>query len=230
MKSMIRFLAPILLVSSCTLAAETGSVPAAEFARKMAEPKVQLLDVRTASEFDRGRLKDSLQANWLDQKEFADRTQHLDKSVPILVYCASGGRSAQAMEWLKTQGFEQVTNLKGGLADWKMAGLSVVSAVAATEMTVADFNAAIQTGTVLVDVGAAWCPPCRKMEPVVKSLQQEPAAAFKLVKVDGGKDIAVMKQLRSAVLPTFVVFKNGKETWRKQGIVSRADLKVALAQ
>jgi hypothetical protein len=39
-----------------------------------------------------------------------------------------------------------------------------------------------------------------------------------------------MKQLRSEVLPTFIVFKNGTETWRKQGIVSQADLKAALAQ
>jgi thioredoxin-like negative regulator of GroEL len=68
------------------------------------------------------------------------------------------------------------------------------------------------------------------MEPVLERLQQEAAAAFKLVKVDGGKDTAVMKQLRAAVLPTFVVFKDGKETWRKQGIVSLADLQAALAQ
>jgi len=229
MKSIICILPFILAIFSCAKE-EAGTIAAAEFEQKMAEPKAQLLDVRTAEEYEKGRLKNSLQADWLDQKQFAERVAHLDKSAPILVYCASGGRSAAAMQWLKAQGFANVSNLKGGYAGWKMAGKPVVAAAATAEMTLADFNAAIQAGTVLVDVGAAWCPPCKRMEPVLDALQQELTGAFKLVKVEGGKDLAVMKQLRSEVLPTFVVFKNGKETWRKQGIVSLADLKAALAQ
>ena len=134
------------------------------------------------------------------------------------------------MEWLKAQGFGDVSNLKGGISGWKRAGKPVVAVAAAAEMTLADFTAATQAGTVLVDVGAAWCPPCKKMEPVLDRLQQEAAAAFKMGKLDGDKDTSVMKQLRAAVLPTFVVFKDGNETWRKQGIVSLADLQAALAQ
>jgi rhodanese-related sulfurtransferase len=229
MKSILRLLPLIFVMFSCSKA-ETGSVAAAEFEAKMAEPKAQLLDVRTAEEYGKDHLKNSLQADWLVKEQFAQRVAHLDKAAPVLVYCASGGRSAQAMEWLKAQGFGDVTNLKGGIAGWKVAGKPVEAVAAAAEMTLADFTAAIQAGTVLVDVGAAWCPPCKKMEPVLERLQQEAAAAFKLVKVDGGKDTAVMKQLRAAVLPTFVVFKDGKETWRKQGIVSLADLQAALAQ
>jgi len=229
MKSLIGLLLVVLAVSSCS-EAETGSITAAEFEQKMAGPKAQLLDVRTAGEYEKGRLKNSLQADWLDQKQFAERVAHLDKSAPVLVYCASGTRSAAAMEWLKARGFDDVSNLKGGIAGWQMAGKPVVVAATTGEMTLTDFNAAIQAGTVLVDVGAEWCPPCKKMEPVLNTLQQDPAAAFKLIKVDGGRDIAVMKHLGSQMLPTFVVFKNGKETWRKQGIVSLAELKAALAQ
>ena len=229
MKSILRLLPLILVLFSCSKA-ETGTIAAAEFEAKMAEPKAQLLDVRTAEEYGKDHLKNSMQADWLDKAQFAERVAHLDKSAPVLVYCASGGRSAEAMQWLKAQGFGDVSNLKGGISGWKRAGKPVVAAAAAAEMTIADFNAATQAGTVLVDVGAAWCPPCKKMEPVLDLLQQEPAAAFKLVKVEGGQDIAVMKQLRAEVLPTFVVFKDGKETWRKQGVVSLADLKAALAQ
>jgi rhodanese-related sulfurtransferase len=229
MKSIIRFVASMFALSTCATA-QTATIPAAEFERKLAAPKVQLLDVRTDREYQDGHLKNSLQANWLDQKEFAGRTRHLDKSAPVMVYCASGGRSAAAMQWLEARGFKDISNLDGGISSWKMAGKEVVAPAAAAEMTVADFNAAVREGTVLVDVGAAWCPPCRRMKPVLNSLQQELAGAFKLVKIDGAKDIAVMKQLRSEVLPTFIVFKNGTETWRKQGIVSQADLKAALAQ
>jgi rhodanese-related sulfurtransferase len=228
LKSALRLLPFLVVLSSCSKA-EVGTIGVAEFEPKLANPKAQLLDVRTAGEYAKGRLNHSLQADWLDQKQFSERVAHLDKSAPILVYCASGGRSAEAMEWLKAKGFQDVSNLKGGIAAWKMAGKPVVAAAAAAELTVAEFTAAIQAGTVLVDVGAAWCPPCRKMEPVLDTLQQELNGTFKLVKVDGGKDVAVMKHLRSAVLPTFVVFKDGKETWRQQGLVSLAELKAALA-
>jgi hypothetical protein len=46
--------------------------------------------------------------------------------------------------------------------------------------------------------------------------------------VDGGNDIDVMKALNSEGLPTFIIFKNGKETWRHQGIVTLEDFNNAL--
>jgi len=46
--------------------------------------------------------------------------------------------------------------------------------------------------------------------------------------VDGGNDIDVMKALHSEGLPTFIIFKDGKETWRHQGIVTLEDFNNAL--
>nr|MBW0161698.1 thioredoxin family protein [Sediminibacterium sp.] len=88
----------------------------------------------------------------------------------------------------------------------------------------------IQSGIVLVDVGAEWCPPCKKMEPVIHQLETELAAKFKLVKVDGGNDIEVMKHIKADALPTFVIYKNGKEVWRDFGIVSKDVLRSKLTQ
>jgi len=82
---------------------------------------------------------------------------------------------------------------------------------------------------VLVDFGAEWCPPCRKMQPVLDALQNEMKDKFKIVKVDGGINTAVMQQLDVSTLPTFIVYKNGKEVWRKQGIVEKNELKKQLS-
>ena len=83
---------------------------------------------------------------------------------------------------------------------------------------------------VLVDVGAEWCPPCKKMEPVLKQLQEEVGGRFSLVKVDGGIDIEVMKSLKVEGIPVFIVYKNGKEVWRKTGVVELKELKTKLFQ
>ncbi len=205
-----------------------GSISVKAFDQKMKTPGVQILDVRTAGEYQGGHFNNALQANWLNEKEFVDRVQYIDKTKPVLVYCASGVRSEEAMNWMKQNGFQDVSNLKGGLSAWRMEGMPLETKATRAEMSVAAFKASIKTGTILVDIGAEWCPPCVKMEPVLQQLQKEKGTQYNLVKVDGGIDIAVMKELRSEGLPTFIVFKNGKEVWRKQGLVDLPTLSKAI--
>ncbi|OYW80521.1 MAG: hypothetical protein B7Z27_03655 [Sphingobacteriia bacterium 32-37-4] len=205
-----------------------GSISVAAFEQKMKTPGIQILDVRTAGEYQGGHFNNALQANWLDEKEFAERVQHIDKTKPVLVYCASGVRSEEAMNWMKQNGFADVSNLRGGVSAWRIEGKPLASKASREEMSMAAFTASTKTGTVLVDIGAEWCPPCVKMEPILQQLEKEKGTVFRLLRVDGGIDIEVMKQLRSEGLPTFIVYKNGKETWRKQGIVDYATLASAI--
>src|SRR5438067_2118132 len=77
----------------------------AEFEQGIAGKSVQVLDVRTADEFRQGHIAHSLQADWGNQVEFNKRAQHLDKTKPVYVYCASGGRSKPAADWFRSNGF-----------------------------------------------------------------------------------------------------------------------------
>lgn len=228
MKFLNLLLGAILLIS-CNVSSQSGVLPVAAFEKKMTEAKVQLLDVRTAGEYQTAHLKNALQADWLDKAQFADRTQYLDKSLPVLVYCASGVRSGQAMQMLYQQGFKEVYNMEGGMSTWKMQGKPVIAENPPAELSLQAFQSMVNGAKIaLVDIGAEWCPPCKKMEPVLQNLQKELPNTFTLVKVDGGNDITVMKALQFVALPTFIVFKDGKETWRKQGIVSLEELKGAI--
>lgn len=231
MKSLLQCLLVLLIAfSSCDSTAQPKlSIPVAEFEQKWKSGTHQLLDVRTAGEYKTGHLKNALQADWLNKQQFEERTRHLDKTKPVLVYCASGVRSEQAAKWLLKQGFVEVFNLKGGTSAWQLAGKALEAEVIAAQMTLNVFQQKIQAaGFVLVDVGAEWCPPCKKMEPVLAQLQQEMKNKYQLVKVDGGIDIEVMKTINASVLPTFIIYKDGKELWRKEGIVDLATLKSKL--
>lgn len=215
-----------LLISCNGIAQQKVTIPSSDFEKKLNSGAYQVLDVRTAGEFKTGYLKNALQADWLNKEEFVERTKYLDKSKPVLVYCASGIRSEQAAKWMLKQGFIEVLNLKGGTSAWLVEGKRMEATAVVTQMKVTDFNKNIQSvQLVLVDVGAEWCPPCKKMEPLIKQLQTDLSGKFELVKVDGGVDIDVMKAIKASVLPTFIVYKNGKEIWRHEGIVTLETLK-----
>ena len=215
---------------SCVNVSSQDEISPAEFEKQLAAQQSQLLDVRTAGEYQSGHLKNSLQADWLNQEQFADRVKYLDKSKPLLVYCASGIRSAAAAKWLLNNGFTNVQNLKGGVTSWKLEGRPMEGADDNTQMGIDDYNQlTISNQVVLVDFGAEWCPPCKKMEPVLQRLQKELPNQFKLVKVDGGNDLEVMKAQKVDAIPVFIIYKNGKEVWRKQGVVAFTELKQQLA-
>ncbi len=231
MKPLIQyvFVMVITFLSCDSIAQQKLSITVTEFESKWQIGSYQLLDVRTTGEYKAGHLKNSLQADWLNKQQFEERTRHLDRSKPLLVYCASGVRSEQAAKWLLKQGFAEVFNLKGGTSAWQIEGRQLEADVVTQQMTVSIFQQKIQTeGIVLVDIGAEWCPPCKKMEPVLTQLQKEMGNKYQLVKVDGGTDIEVMKSIKASVLPTFIVYKEGKEIWRKEGIVDLTTLKSKL--
>lgn len=215
---------------ACNSDAQNAAMDSNTFETAMNSGTYQLLDVRTAGEFQSGHLKNSLQADWNNQDQFVDRIKYLDKAKPLLVYCASGVRSGNAAQYLVGIGFKSVQNLKGGLNAWKLEGKPVESAGNIAQLSMEAYTASTKkSATVLVDFGAEWCPPCKKMEPILKDLQSDKTIKFELVKVDGGNDIEVMKANQVSALPVFVIYKNGKEVWRKQGVVELSELKKQLA-
>jgi rhodanese-related sulfurtransferase len=203
------------------------TVDVAKFSQAITAADAQILDVRTAGEFQSGHIANALQANWLDPQEFKKRTQHLDKAKTIYIYCQSGGRSASAQTALMQDGFK-VVNLEGGMSNWKMQQMPVEGSGNVVQMRVVDFKKLIASNEyVLVDIGATWCPPCRKMQPIMDALKQTPPKPFYFLAVDGGQDIDVMKSVKADDLPTFILFKNGVEVWRKVGVAPKEDFEKA---
>ena len=222
----------VSFLMSCAQTSTNASLTlnATAFKEAIAAKNIQVLDVRTAAEFNGGHIQNALQANWLDQKEFTDRTQHLDKNLPVYVYCQAGARSASAQAALEAKGYK-VINLEGGMSNWKMNGFPVDGAGDKAQMRVEDLNTTTSSNKiVLVEVGGDWCPPCRKMLPVLETLKQKPAAPFYFLRVDGANDTDVMKSLNAEGLPTFILFKNGKETWRHEGLVTLEEFNAALTK
>lgn len=83
-----------------------------------------LLDVREPDEHARERIPGARLVP-LDQLDPAEIK--LQGAERVVVHCASGMRSAKAVERLQAAGMTEVANLKGGLPAWRAAGYPVVA-------------------------------------------------------------------------------------------------------
>ncbi len=84
----------------------------------------KLFDTRTASEFKAGYIgeAENVSAEMIVSKV---EKSSLAKDSAILLYCATGSRSAAAARNLVKSGYTQVHNLSGGIMAWQNAGLPI---------------------------------------------------------------------------------------------------------
>jgi len=73
-----------------------------------------LLDVREPHEYQISNIDGTL----IPLDDLPGRTDELEKDKEIVVMCRSGARSAQAVKFLENKGFENVSNLVGGVNAW----------------------------------------------------------------------------------------------------------------
>ena len=115
------------------LAAANAAVPRITFAGAqdlMAKPDTLIVDVRDAPEVEKtGKVEGALHVSrgMLEFRAdpaspYHDKTFAKDKT--IILYCASGGRSALGAKTLKDLGFAHVYNL-GAFKDWAESGGAV---------------------------------------------------------------------------------------------------------
>jgi len=83
-----------------------------------------VVDVREDKEITGGIIKG---AQHIKLADFPSRLGGVskDKSAPVLVYCRSGSRSGYACKLLIKAGYEDVSNLSGGILAWEAANLPV---------------------------------------------------------------------------------------------------------
>jgi phage shock protein E len=97
----------------------------ASFSEKMKSNPGTILDVRTPEEIAEGKIEGAVTMNFYEDN-FKASVATLDKTKPVYVYCAAGGRSAKASTMLKSQGFKEVYNLDGGMTAWLDEAMPIV--------------------------------------------------------------------------------------------------------
>ncbi len=84
-------------------------------------PDIQLVDVRTPKEYGDGTIETAGNVNFFDSDFGRQMLEATDKEQPIYIFCRTGRRSANAAKKLKTLGFKDIYDLKGGYLAWSAA-------------------------------------------------------------------------------------------------------------
>lgn len=105
------------------------NLTAQKVAEELSKENVTLIDIRESEELiQNGKIPNSIHAPRGMLEFYADPSlpyfkPAFDKSKRIILHCASGGRSALAVQTLKLMGYDNVAHLDGGIKAWKDAGL-----------------------------------------------------------------------------------------------------------
>ncbi len=85
-----------------------------------------------------------------------------------------------------------------------------------------DFNEIINSEKpTLVDFFATWCGPCQMLSPILEEVSSEVGDTAKVLKVDIEENMDFARQYNVRSVPTLIIFKEGKEVWRKSGLTEK---------
>lgn len=96
--------------------------------RLRSKDSLTIVDVRTNREWEEGHIESALHVHGGVLQE---RSQEIPKDNPVYVICGSGYRASIASSFLRRAGFEDVTNVLGGMSAWKANDYPVVEGDAA---------------------------------------------------------------------------------------------------
>lgn len=81
---------------------------------------------------------------------------------------------------------------------------------------------------VLVDFWAAWCGPCRIMNPIVEELAESFAGRAKIAKLNVDDEDALALQYHVMAIPTLIFFNQGQRVTTIEGVAAKDDLAAKL--
>ncbi|GMV77448.1 MAG: thioredoxin [Chitinophagaceae bacterium] len=222
----------IFFLSSCSVGQSQKAnmqLNVNEFSEKIkALPTALILDVRTADEFLKGHLENAINIDWYSA-EFKNRISVFDKTKPVMVYCLSGGRSAEAANVLRNEGFKEVYEMNGGIMKWRAANLPLTTQAAnkhtQEELTQEQFATITGSYTmVLVDFYADWCAPCKQMKPYLDEINETMKDKVKVVRINVDDNQQLCKDLKIDALPVLHLYKNNKLVWSNVGFIGKEDV------
>lgn len=180
----------------------------------------QVIDVRTPEEFQAGHLHGAKNINIYDA-DFAEKIGSLDKTIPVMVYCKAGARSADAAKRMQQMGFENVYDLEGGILSWENKSLPVekLGTEPVKDMfTVAQYDSLLNNHErLMVDFYAPWCAPCRMMEPSIKRLTKQFKGKVTVHRINVDEAKALAQSLNITGIPIIITYQKGKEINRVTG-------------
>lgn len=83
---------------------------------------------------------------------------------------------------------------------------------------------------VILDFGATWCGPCKKLEPILDQLAGELAGKLRILKVDVAEAPETARKFGVMSVPTVVFLKGGQKVHQFVGVESKDRVQKLITQ
>ena len=217
-----------ILILSCSSNNINKNLNVISFHKLVNEGNGIILDVRTKTEYDDGHLENALNIDYWSSDLESQLLNLLPKNMSIYVYCRSGSRSSKTINILYELGYTDVYGLDGGILSWKENKYPVIERVPNTKADLikkSDFFELLSSDKkVFISIGGDYCPPCRKMKPIIDSLESL-NTSIKFARINLSQlDQDVISSYQASSRPLFIFFNAGIEEWRHYGLISMKEL------
>lgn len=83
-------------------------------------------------------------------------------------------------------------------------------------------------GTTLVEFYASWCPHCKRMMPIVEEVRELVGGSAVVEQFDIDEHPREAEYAHAESIPTFIIYRDGREIWRHVGEISGDELVAAI--
>lgn len=82
--------------------------------------------------------------------------------------------------------------------------------------------------TVLVDMYATWCGPCKMQSPIIDKIAEEQEGKVKVTKIDIDEAPEIAEKYGVMSIPTLLIIKNGEVAKQFVGLTKKEDIEASL--
>ncbi|GIU24927.1 rhodanese-like domain-containing protein [Shewanella schlegeliana] len=115
----------VIVITIKTSVSKVKNVDHQEATMMINKQDAKVVDVRGKEEFKKGHIVGAINLPLADIKNNQLKTLENSKASPIIMVCNAGMTSSQAAQLMVKLGFENVSNLKGGMGEWQSNNLPV---------------------------------------------------------------------------------------------------------
>ena len=120
---MRQFYILISAIFLCSCTKQFQYISAEEF-NSFFENEFELIDVRTAKEFQSGHISGAINIDFLSSN-FIDEIKDFDPNLNLIIYCRTDNRSSKSAKILADHNYKNIYVIKGGIEEWVNQGNAV---------------------------------------------------------------------------------------------------------
>lgn len=93
------------------------------------------------------------------------------------------------------------------------------------ELNEQNYDNFVESGIILVDIGANWCAPCKVLSPIIEEISADYVNKIAVGKLDADISSEIIKKLGIRNIPTLILYKDGEIVEKNVGMITKEGIK-----